>query len=107
MLTTYCPIVALDTISARSIALAAAQHSLCTLQLGDDTTSCAAAVDWMIHVVLQQLLPTLSLRLLYGFGCAAASALPPHWPCISAFMLLFAALSLRLQILLATGANGS
>jgi hypothetical protein len=82
MLTTYCPIVALDTISARSIALAAAQHSLCTLQLGDDTTSCAAAVDWMIHVVLQQLLPTLSLRrstalvVLQPLPCCAMHASP-------------------------------
>ena len=36
ILTTDRPTVALHALSARSIALAAPQHQLCTLQLGDD-----------------------------------------------------------------------
>ena len=89
ILTTDRHTVALHALSARSIVLAAAQHQSCMPAWRRPP----AAVDMVIDVVLQQLLPTLSLRLLYGFGSAAASALPPHWPCISASMLLFAALS--------------
>ena len=47
ILTTGCPTVALSALSARSIALAAAQHQSCTLH-----ASQRAAVDMVINMVL-------------------------------------------------------
>jgi hypothetical protein len=51
ILTTDRPTVALSALSARSIAVAAAQHQSCTLQLGR-----RAAVDMVINMFLLLLL---------------------------------------------------